>query len=422
MGVIKKSKIKSIKAIEILDSRGNPTIKAFVETNNGIFVGLVPSGASTGKNEALELRDGEKRYFGKGVLKAVENINNIIAPALAGKNPLKQEEIDKLMIELDGTGNKMKLGANATLAVSMAICRAGAGAKNIPLYRYIAEFFFTEKKEARNNLKLPFASFNILNGGLHAGNGLDIQEFMVIPQKKSFSENLKIASEIYHYLKSILEENFGKQAVNVGDEGGFAPPLSYSEEALALVNQAIKIHSETKIGIDCAATQFYKDGKYDLEGNIFTPEGLIFFYKNLIEKYPIVFLEDPFSEEDWENWKKITSELKNRITIIGDDLLTTNPLRIKEAEKRKACNGVIIKPNQIGTISETLEAVKLAKSFGWKVIVSHRSGETCDDFIADLAVGVKADFIKSGAPARGERVAKYNRLLEIEREIKRNKI
>ena len=438
----KNSKIKSVKAREILDSRGNPTVEVKVETNNGVFVSSVPSGASTGKNEAAELRDGGKRYLGKGVLKAVENINKVIGPKIQGKNPIKQKEIDELMIKLDGTKNKSKLGANAILGVSMAVCRAGAAAENLPLYKYISQLLIlnvntTISTAVENVVSTPLACFNIINGGAHAGNKLDIQEFMVIPQEETFSENLRQASEIYYKLKKIIEKNFGKEATNVGDEGGFAPPIARTNQALGLINQALKDYPKTKIGIDCAASQFYQKGKYKLEETIFSKEEILVFYENLIKKYPIIFLEDPFAEEDWLGWKKINSKfqyLRSEIHIIGDDLLTTNTKRIEEAHNKNACNGIIIKPNQIGTISQTLEAVKLVKSFdpegyrqggisgaGWKIIVSHRSGDTCDDFIADLAVGIGADFIKSGAPARGERVAKYNRLLEIEKEIRRRK-
>jgi enolase len=423
------SRIKNIKAREILDSRGNPTLEVKLETNDGVFVSSVPSGASKGKNEAVELRDGGDRYLGKGVLKAVKNVNKVIAPKLTGKNATQQGEIDELMIELDGREDKSKLGANAILAVSMAVCRAGAAAKNIPLWKYISYLFLDNTYTTIVKYVLPFACFNIINGGAHAGNKLDIQEFMVIPQKNSFSENLRTASEIYYNLKKVIEKNFGKEATNVGDEGGFAPPISRASQALNLISQVLKKYSGTKIGLDCAATQFKKQDKYQLEGAIFTNNGLLSFYEDLIGKYPIIFLEDPFAEGDWRGWKLISSSqffpslagsrcggAISNFLIVGDDLLTTNPKRIKSAREKNACNGAIIKPNQIGTITETLEAVRLAKSFDWKIVVSHRSGETGDDFIADLAVGVGADFIKSGAPTRGERVAKYNRLLEIEKE------
>ncbi len=416
------SKIESIRAREILDSRGNPTIEVKLKTNNGFFISSVPSGASTGKSEMKELRDGGKRYFGKGVLKAVENVNKIIGPKLKRKNVTKQKEIDELMIGLDGTANKSKLGANAILAVSMAVCRAGAASKNLSLYKYIRKIYKESSLinfEESNSLSLPVPCFNIINGGVHAGDKLDIQEFMVIPQEKTFSENLRAASEIYHRLKEILKNGFSKEAINVGDEGGFTPPISHTAEALELIIRSFGEYSKTKIGLDCAASQFYKNEKYQLEGSVFTGEGLLLFYEDLIKKYPIIFLEDPYSENDWQNFQKINKKVGEKINIIGDDLLTTNPEMIERAEKGKNCNGAIIKPNQIGTVSEAIKAAKLAKSFGWKIIVSHRSGDTCDNFIADFAVGVGANFIKSGAPARGERLAKYNRLLEIEEEMQK---
>lgn len=434
------SKIKNLKAREILNSRGNPTVEVELETNDGVFRASVPSGTSTGRYEAMELRDGGKRYQGRGVLKAIVNVNEIILPKLKGKDPIKQKEIDELMIELDGTRNKAKLGANAILPVSIAVCRAGAKAKKIPLWKYISKL--TENSSL--SIKIPVPCFNIVEGGAHAGNNLDIQEFMIIPQKKSFLENLQAGSEIYHILKEILKKIFGKQAINIGDEGGFAPPISNTKGTLDLISKAINLQTKRAptskfggegrgqsakiglpsttsgkvvLGLDCAASQFYKDNKYHLEGTVFTKEGLLLFYQDLMKNYPMIFLEDPFAEEDWQSFQKFTKKFAKRINIIGDDLLATNIERIKEARQKKACNGIIIKPNQIGTISETLEAVKLAKSFGWQIIVSHRSGDTCDDFISDLAVGIGADLIKAGAPARGERVAKYNRLLRIEEEM-----
>lgn len=424
-----ENKIKKIKAREILDSRGNPTVEVELLTENGVFIDSVPSGASKGKYEAKELRDGAKRYRGKGVLKAVKNVNEIIEPKLKGRDVTRQKEIDEFLINLDGTENKSKLGVNAILGVSMAVCRAGAAAKNISLFNYLALL-------ARNNslLTLPFGCFNIINGGVHAGNELDFQEFMIVPQMKRFSENLQAASEIYHILKEILARNFGKSAINIGDEGGFAPPLRTPDEALNLIQEAIKkseYKNKIKIILDVAASQFYLKEAYRTKMGAFTEKGLLNYYSDLIQKYPIIALEDPFSEEDWEGFWAITKKLGKKITIIGDDLLATNPKRIKEAQEKKvyplgsqrdsfgACNGLLLKPNQIGTISEAIEAARLAKSYGWKIMVSHRSCETSDDFIADLAVGIKADYIKAGAPARGERVAKYNRLLKIEEEIKK---
>jgi len=408
--------IKSVKAREILDSRGNPTVEVELKTEEKSFIASVPSGASTGKYEAKELRDkGDERYNGKGVLKAVKNVNEIIAPNLVGKNPEDQEEIDKLMIDLDGTEDKSNLGANTILPVSIAICRAGASAKNLPLYKYITQIFNLGYKLQVTSYKIPLPCFNIINGGAHAGNDLDIQEFMIIPQEDSFSQNLQAGSEIYHNLKEILEKNLGEETVNIGDEGGFAPPISRAEEALDFVSRSFKDYKNTKIGLDCAATQFYKNENYNLEDKNLSSKELSKFYQDLINKYPIIFIEDPFAEDDWQSWKELSTEL---VLIVGDDLLSTNIKRMKQAQEKSACNGLILKPNQIGTITEALEAAKLAKSYGWKIIVSHRSGETKDDFIADLAVGIAADFIKSGAPARGERMAKYNRLLKIEEEIR----
>lgn len=412
-----KSKIKSIDAREILDSRGNPTIEVELKTGKFSVLASVPSGASKGKYEAVELRDNQKRYQGKGVLKAIKNIKEIIEPKIKGKDVIKQKDIDNLIIELDGTKNKSKLGANAILAVSIAVCRAGAKAKNIPLYQYIAQLQNVRDLTSSN---LPVPCFNVINGGAHAGNDLDIQEFMIIPRKKSFSKNLQTGSEIYYALKEILEENMGKSAINIGDEGGFAPPIFGTQSALGLLVKAIKLagHKKSvKIGLDCAASQFIKNKTYFLEKRVYTKEELLNFYQDLTKNYPVIFLEDPFSEKDWEGFTEITKKLGKKITIIGDDLLCTNPERIKQAKEKNACNGMILKPNQIGTVSETLESVELAKFYGWKIMVSHRSGDTCDDFISDLAVGISADFIKSGAPVRGERVAKYNRLLKIEKEI-----
>ena len=415
---MKPSKIKQIRAREILDSRGNPTVEVDLTTDSGVFRASVPSGVSKGKYEAVELRDGGKRYQGKGVLKAVNNVNKILAPKLKGKDVTDQKKLDDLMIKLDGTENKSKLGANAILAVSMAVCRAGAAAQNLPLYQHISEIY---TGQTCVNLTLPIPSVLMIEGGAHAGNELDFQEFMILPKTKSFKESLRVASEIYHQLKEIIKQKYIDLAINVGDEGGFAPPVRVPEEALNLILEAAKnlgYQNKIKIILDVAASQFYINGQYKTKFGAFTSEGLLKYYSDLIQKYPILGLEDPFAEEDWEDWQMLTSDVnigsqRSKLLIIGDDLLATNPKRIKVAKEKKACNAVIIKMNQIGTISETIEAAKLAKSYGWKIIVSHRSGETCDDFISDLAVGIGADFIKAGAPTRGERVAKYNRLLKI---------
>jgi len=390
--------IKSLKAKEILDSRGNPTVEVELETNNGVFKASVPSGASRGKYEAVELRDKGKAYQGMGVSKAVKNINDLIGPKIKDKDEAEQKEIDELMIKLDGTKNKSKLGANAILAVSMAVCRAGAAAKDLPLYKYISTIY----KLQTTNYSLPRPCFNILNGGAHAHNNLDVQEFMIVSNKGSFSKNFQTGKDIYHNLKNILNKEIGKKGMVIGDEGGFAPPINDIRQALDFIMQAAK-GCDIKIGLDCAASEI-KKGMYHLE-----------FYQGLIRDYPIIFFEDPFSEDDWESFKSITKELN--VVIVGDDLLCTNIKRIKQAKAKQACNGAIIKINQIGTITETFEAIKLVKSYGWKIIVSHRSGETTDSFIADLAVGSGAEFIKSGAPYKKERLAKYNRLLKIENEL-----
>ncbi|RLC38744.1 MAG: phosphopyruvate hydratase [Candidatus Nealsonbacteria bacterium] len=427
------AKIKNLKAREILNSKGNWTIEAELETEQGVFKASVPSGTSRGKYEAVEVE----------AKKAVENIEKIIKPNLKGEDPTDQKRIDTILIELDGTENKSKLGGNSLLVVSIACVRAGAAERKMSLFQYIKELenflggsISTQSPENRSPITLPKPCFNILNGGVHAGNDLDIQEFIVVPQRESFKENLRVGVEIYQKLKEILKENFGNFAINLGDEGGFAPPLKKTQEPLDLIMEAIKkvgYEKEVKIALDCAASQLFQEGKYNFEGKEKNEEELANFYLNLVKQYPILFFEDPFSQEDWQGWMKISnlklsgflksaeriwgrSQISN-LLIVGDDLTVTNPKRIKEAFEKKACNGIILKPNQVGTVTETLEAAKLAKKFGWKIIVSHRSGDTCDDFIADLAVGVGADFIKAGAPARGERTAKYNRLLKIEKEL-----
>lgn len=414
-------KIKSIKAREILDSRGWPTIEVILETSNFFVRASVPSGTSKGKYEAVELRDGGKRYLARGVLKAVRNINEIIAPKLIGKDTIKQKEIDDLMIELDGTKNKSRLGANAIIGVSMAVCRAGAKAKNIPLYQSIKEI--CRGSTSANSgliLNLPNPCFLMIEGGLHAGNDLDIQEFMISPQGDSFKEKLQIGTEIYHTLSSILEKEYGENSKNVGFEGGFAPALKETKEALSLIIKATKeagYQDRARIILDVAASTLFKGGIYKFEGATFTREGLLDFYSNLFKNYPIFAIEDPFSEEDWEGFRMITEKFGKDITIIGDDFLVTNLERIKKAVKEKSCNGLILKPNQIGTVTEVITAAKYAMERDWKVFVKHRGGDTQDTFIADLAVGLGTGWIIAGAPARGERVAKYNRLLEIEEKI-----
>ena len=396
------SKIKSIKAREILDSRGNPTVEVDLVTVDGLFRASVPSGSSTGKHESFELRDEKKkRYQGRGVQKAVQNINKVLAPKLKGMLVTRQDKVDESMIELDGTENKSRLGANAILGVSMAVCRAGAAAKKMSLWKWIS-------KLADSKPGFPKPCFNIINGGKHAGNDLEFQEFMIVPQFNGFSKNLQAGVEIYHVLKELLRKEYGEVAVNLGDEGGFSPSLKFPVQALNLVLIAVKkagYFRKVKIAIDIAASEI-KPGKYDLG-----------FYSDLIKQYPIISLEDPFSEEDYKGFSSITKKLGKKVIIIGDDFLATNPKRIARAQEEKACNGLLLKLNQIGSVTEALQSFNLAKAFGWKITVSHRSGETLDSFISDLAVGLGADFIKAGAPARGERIAKYNRLLRIEEEI-----
>ncbi len=411
---MEKSKIKKIKAREILDSRGNPTVEVDLYTGGGMHRAAVPSGASTGKHEALELRDGGKRYLGKGVLKAVGNVNNIIAPQLQGKDVTMQGEIDEELVELDGTEMKSNLGANALLGVSMAVCKAAAAAKGMPLFRYIA--FLSENKDA----SLPIPSLNVINGGAHAGNALDVQEFMIQPFADTFAESIRMASEIYHTLKGILKKKYGPDAINVGDEGGFAPPLKGTEEAIELILKAVDdagYHGKVEIALDSAASGFYVNGKYNLEGKRVGTEGLVDWYADLVGKYPIISLEDPCDEEDWHGFVSLTEKVGSRVTVIGDDLLVTNIKRIHKALEMGACNGLLLKVNQIGTVSEAIAAARLAMENKWKVMVSHRSGETCDPFIADLVVGLGTGIIKTGAPCRSERLSKYNQLLRIEEEL-----
>jgi enolase len=409
-----RSKIKRIKAREILDSRGNPTVEVDLYTGAGMSRAAVPSGASTGKHEALELRDGGKRYLGKGVLKAVDHVNRIIAPNMLGKDVCRQEEIDEELVELDGTEKKSKLGANALLGVSMAVCRAAALAKGMPLYRYIA--FLSENKD----LTLPIPSLNVINGGAHAGNALDVQEFMVQPFAGTFAESLRMASEIYQTLKGILLKKYGRHSINVGDEGGFAPPLKSTEESIEIILRAVDeagYHGKAEIALDSAASGFFQDGRYRLEGKRYGTEKLVEWYADLVDKYPIISLEDPFAEEDWHGFVSLTEKVGSKVTVIGDDLLVTNIKRIHKALELGACNGLLLKVNQIGTVSEAMAAARLAMENKWKVMVSHRSGETSDPFIADLVVGLGTGLIKTGAPCRSERLAKYNQLLRIEEEL-----
>ncbi len=406
--------ITKIFAREVLDSRGNPTVQVDCYLDDGLAFGRasVPSGASTGTFEALELRDGDKRYGGKGVEKAVSNVNGIIAKKLVGFDALNQALIDRTLIELDGTENKSKLGANAILGVSMAVARAAADYLELPLYRYIGGI------TART---LPVPMMNVINGGVHADNPLDIQEFMIVPcGAPSFREALRYGAETFHALKKLLKEKGYSTAV--GDEGGFAPPLKSTKEALDFMIKAIESagYSPGKdiyLALDAAASEFYRDGAYIIEGNTLSSAELVSFYEELVENYPIISIEDGLAEEDWEGWKILYERLGQKVQLVGDDIFVTNVKRIKRGIEEKTANSVLIKLNQIGTVTETIEAVELAHKNGLTTVISHRSGETEDTFIADLAVGVGSGLIKTGSLSRSERIAKYNRLLVIEEEL-----
>jgi enolase len=410
------SKIKKVKAREILDSRGNPTVEVDVILDNGLIGrAAVPSGASTGTREAVELRDGDKkRYLGKGVLRAVENVNKIISPELIGKNPYKQKEIDYLLIKLDGTENKAKLGANAILGVSLATAKAAAYDEGKPIYQYLGG------KDAR---RLPIPFLNILNGGKHADNNVDIQEFMIAPiGAPSFREALRYAAEVYHTLKGILKAK--GLSTSVGDEGGFAPNLSRNEEAIEVIITAVekagyKPGKDIAIVLDPAASEFYQDGKYLLKADnkSLSSEEMVDYYSGLVSKYPIISIEDGLAENDWAGWKILTRKLGEKIQLVGDDIFVTNPKILTEGIKQGIANAVLIKLNQIGTITETLETISLAKKSGYTCMFSHRSGETEDSFLADITVATNAGQLKTGAPARSERLAKYNQLLRIEEEL-----
>ena len=409
--------IEKIHARQIMDSRGNPTIECDITLNDGSFGRTsVPSGASTGSFEALELRDGGNTYMGKGVSKAVANVNNIIAPQLIGMDPENQTAIDEKMLEIDGTPNKDKLGANAILSVSLAVAHAVANAKHIPLYKHIANIFGEQ-----NPCVLPRPMMNIINGGAHADNGLDAQEFMIIPNgAKNEVEAIRMGSEIFHNLKSILKKS--AHSTNVGDEGGFAPNFNTCEEALDTIVSAIKAAGyipgdQVSIGLDVASSEFYQDGLYKFEGKNYTSDEMIAFYEDLISKYPIISIEDALSEEDWDAWKKLTTTIGNKCQLVGDDLFVTNPIRLKKGIDNGAANAILIKVNQIGSLTETLRAIKMAKDANYGVIVSHRSGETEDTTIADLAVATNAGQIKTGSMSRTDRMAKYNQLIRIEEEL-----
>lgn len=416
-------KIKEIKAQEILDSRGNPTIETKIILDNDILgIASVPSGASLGKYEALELRDADmNRYFGLGVLKAVGNVNQVIGPKLLGFDPTKQQEIDRLMIDLDGTENKSKLGANSLLSVSLALASAASKSQKLPLYRYLNSLY--GEKLPTTIEKMPTPTFNIINGGKHGAGNLDFQEFHVVPATtKPYHEALRIGEEIYQKLKEVL---IHRNAIrSVGDEGGFAPNLFTNLDTLEIILEAVKLTPhvfgrDVFLGLDIAASNFKKADGYQIKDkpNSLSANEFIDYLINLNKEYQLLILEDPLDEDDWEDWARLTQLLGKGTLIVGDDLLATNLLRLKQAIDKRLCTTILIKPNQAGTLSETLEVVKTARAGGFKVIVSHRSGETNDTFIADFAVAVGSDYVKFGAPARGERVAKYNRLLEIEEEL-----
>jgi len=419
------SKIKKVTAREILDSRGNPTIEADVLLEDGSFGrAAVPSGASTGEREALELRDGDKkRYMGKGVLKAVENVNKKIAPAVIGMDANNIRALDEKMIALDGTETKSSLGANAILSVSLATARAGAASKHLPLYRHIREIYGIKNED----FILPVPLMNILNGGAHADNNVDLQEFMIAPAgTTSFRESIRMGSEIFHSLKSVLKSK--GYATSVGDEGGFAPNLSSNEEALEVIVEAIKKAGyvggkDVFIALDPAASEFYNEDKkvYELEGEktsrTKTSEEMIEFYSGLIGKYPIVSIEDGLSEKDWDGWKKLTDKLGNKIQLVGDDIFVTNPKIFSEGIRKGIANSILIKLNQIGTLTETVDCVNMAYKNGYKAVISHRSGETEDTFIADLSVALNTGQIKTGSCSRTDRLCKYNQLLRIEEEL-----
>ena len=419
------SKIKQIWAREILDSRGIPTVESACMLDSGeISVSSVPSGASTGSHEALELRDSQnQRYLGLGVLRAVNNVNTILGPSLLGMDPTDQESIDKKLISLDGTENKSKYGANAILSISAAVAKCAALVTHQPVYSWI--FSLASKYGICSSVKIPTPLFNMINGGRHGAGNLDFQEFWLIPtSSKSYSEGLQIGMEIYH----TIGENLKRRGAihSVGDEGGYAPDLFTNADALEVFVEAIRQTSyslgrDVLLGLDVAASSFYKDGEYLIKDRAtgMNDSQLAEYYKSIVDQYKLAIIEDPFAEDAWDTWESFMSQLSANITVVGDDLLCTNPKRVEKAIKEKACNAILVKPNQIGTVMETLNVIKMARDAGWKVVVSHRSGETNDSFIADFAVGVSADYAKFGAPARGERVAKYNRLSTIEVELER---
>ncbi|MGC8982475.1 MAG: phosphopyruvate hydratase [Desulfurococcaceae archaeon] len=413
--------IRDVRARMALDSRGNPTVQVKVVTEGyGIGVAYAPSGASTGKNEALELRDGGREYLGKGVSKAVENVNKLIAPAIIGMNSARQREIDYKMIEIDGTENKSRLGANAIVATSLAVAKAAASTLGLPLYMYLG---------GKTADLMPVPMLNVINGGVHAGNKLDFQEFMIVPAGfTNFADALRASVEVYHFLKQIIKEKYGPLAVNVGDEGGYAPPIEKTRDALDLLVKAVEKAGyepggQIALALDAASSRLYREDKkvyvFEGEGLTMSREGLMEFYEKLVAEYPLVSIEDPLYEEDFEGFAEITKRLGSKVLIVGDDLFTTNIKRLKKGVELGSANAILVKVNQIGTLTETIEVVELAKESGYKTIISHRSGETEDTAIADIAVGLSAGLIKTGAPARGERTCKYNRLLEIFDELEK---
>ena len=414
------AKIVDIKGREVLDSRGNPTVEADVILDNGIVgSACAPSGASTGSREALELRDGDKsRYMGKGVLKAVGNINGPIRDLLLGKDPVDQQALDRAMIELDGTDNKAKLGANAILAVSLAAAKAAAQDQDLPLYAHIANLNGTP-----GQYSMPVPMMNIINGGEHADNNVDIQEFMVQPVgAKTFSDALRMGTEIFHNLKAVLQAR--GLSTSVGDEGGFAPNLASNEDALGAIAEAVekagyKLGTDVTLALDCASSEFYKDGKYDLagEGKVFDAAGFADYLAGLTQRYPIISIEDGMDESDWDGWKVLTDKIGEKVQLVGDDLFVTNTKILKEGIEKGIGNSILIKFNQIGSLTETLEAIQMAKAAGYTAVISHRSGETEDHTIADLAVGTAAGQIKTGSLCRSDRVSKYNQLLRIEEQL-----
>ncbi|MFH1100495.1 MAG: phosphopyruvate hydratase [Methanobacteriota archaeon] len=411
------SEIEGVRAREVLDSRGNPTVEVDVVTEHGVFRAMTPSGASAGQHEALELRDKDAaRYLGKGTLNAVDNVNKKIAPKLIGLNCCQQETIDNLMLKLDGTENKGKLGANAVLPVSMAVTKAGAAAKQIPLYEYIGGLFGVKP------YRLPVPMCNVINGGKHAGQENSIQEHMLMPTgAKTFTEGIRMISECYHHLAKLLKGEFGAGGILIGDEGGFAPTqVTDVNERLELMLQAVEnsgYAGKMKIALDPASSEFFYEGVYKIGTKSFSGGEMVDFYVDLCKRYPIVSIEDGLAEDDWDSWVEMTKKLGGRIQIVGDDLFVTNTKRIQKGIELQAANSVLIKLNQIGSVTETLDAIKLAQDEGWTAVVSHRSGETEDCFIADLVVGTSAGQIKTGAPARSDRNAKYNQLIRIEEQL-----